>query len=63
MGIQPVWGTVHPRACGEQASRIIDDGAAVGSSPRLRGTGKKFRNSTGKERFIPAPAGNSTQIN
>ncbi len=51
--------TVHPRACGEQA----DGGDLIvhvgGSSPRMRGTGRRgHRRRTGR-RFIPAHAGNS----
>ena len=50
---------VHPRACGERLALGLIGEAAIGSSPRLRGT-----QITGKPwgvyaRFIPAPAGNA----
>ena len=53
---------VHPRVCGEQygydTSRFCDNG----SSPRVRGTGAICRHRTDVRRFIPACAGNSTQL-
>ena len=52
---------VHPRACGEQIDEVHLTGSAIGSSPRLRGTALKRERSCCKERFIPAPAGNSHQ--
>ncbi len=55
-------GTVHPRACGERLRTCGAAFAAVGSSPRLRGTrfldGRRVRVS----RFIPAPAGNAAAL-
>ena len=49
---------VHPRACGEQVETtpaVIDPS---GSSPRVRGTGRKRHRRRGGQRFIPARAGN-----
>ena len=51
-------GTVHPRACGEQAFIYQERKKPVGSSPRLRGTGGPVAVLTHGPRFIPAPAGN-----
>ena len=51
--------TVHPRVCGEQAAAGAAGLAAAGSSPRVRGTGGQCRAGPGKNRFIPACAGNS----
>ena len=54
---------VHPRARGEQAHRVWQQAAGIGSSPRTRGTGRKVQRSFAQLRFIPAHAGNSTQRN
>ena len=51
--------SVHPRACGEQATTAIFTGPATGSSPRLRGTAIWTGSCPCQPRFIPAPAGNS----
>ncbi len=51
--------TVHPRVCGEQVGARHDGTAPVGSSPRVRGTGRNLRRSVTFRRFIPACAGNS----
>ena len=51
--------TVHPRACGEQNTPLLDSGLFPGSSPRLRGTGGYTDSGDNCNRFIPAPAGNS----
>ena len=50
--------SVHPRACGEQIEdmEFVDD--FDGSSPRMRGTGRRINTLDQKERFIPAHAGN-----
>ena len=50
---------VHPRVCGELQLEI--DGSTIhdGSSPRVRGTPGRQRQSRGQRRFIPACAGNS----
>ena len=50
--------SVHPRACGEQAPTATTTTMTIGSSPRLRGTGKTEHRSALLHRFIPAPAGN-----
>ena len=50
---------VHPRACGEQLTRILESAVDAGSSPRLRGTGFSSQPAHSDYRFIPAPAGNS----
>ncbi len=53
--------TVHPRACGEHVRRDADPQNRTGSSPRLRGT-LPHRPRRGEfSRFIPAPAGNTSQ--
>ena len=53
--------TVHPRACGEQISKQNQRALVIGSSPRLRGTGLRFGGRRRYDRFIPAPAGNSSR--
>ena len=50
---------VHPRACGERASASLTNSIVNGSSPRLRGTLARRRESSVDDRFIPAPAGNA----
>ena len=50
--------SVHPRACGEQISRMMGASTAIGSSPRLRGTEVRHGRHRPHRRFIPAPAGN-----
>ena len=52
--------TVHPRACGEHDQPQIGIHAAVGSSPRVRGTPDPSRSSLLLLRFIPARAGNTS---
>ena len=56
---QPERKPGHPRACGEQDPRLERSPPTPGSSPRLRGTGKRRRFDHRRQRFIPAPAGNS----
>ena len=51
--------TVHPRACGEQLGMPTQAVTENGSSPRLRGTDAPKQTRKGKNRFIPATAGNS----
>ena len=51
--------TVHPRACGEHASRMPSPIFRAGSSPRLRGTRPRPGGGAGHQRFIPTPAGNT----
>ncbi len=52
---------VHPRACGEHAVRLAAALAALGSSPRLRGTHDEGLIVDRCGRFIPAPAGNTAR--
>ncbi len=49
---------VYPRACGERAPNIVEGGALIGLSPRLRGTDAFVIVEKPGARFIPAPAGN-----
>ncbi len=50
---------VHPRACGEQTMMQPTCVDGSGSSPRLRGTAAERDDLAHRDRFIPAPAGNS----
>ena len=50
--------SVHPRACGEQLGPTLADNKSLGSSPRVRGTGRYTTGSRSICRFIPARAGN-----
>ena len=54
--------SVHPRACGEQLAGRGPTRRAVGSSPRLRGTARNAIPRHPRQRFIPAPAGNSLEM-
>ena len=54
-----VFGSVHPRVCGEQTSQILLPCSTYGSSPRVRGTEPPCQSFFKKVRFIPACAGNS----
>ena len=49
---------VHPRVCGEQGHSVFVPWSAFGSSPRVRGTARRPRQSGTAIRFIPACAGN-----
>ncbi len=51
---------VHPRACGEHGTKSWWTCIISGSSPRLRGTPIKIKETAVDRRFIPAPAGNTT---
>ena len=56
------WGRyqpVHPRACGEHPLIYVARRCAAGSSPRLRGTLAHENALLSRDRFIPAPAGNT----
>ena len=57
---RPEGGAVHPRACGEQMPLAHHSPTLSGSSPRLRGTGCVRPGRIDLQRFIPAPAGNSS---
>ena len=50
---------VHPRVCGEQATPRGFSHVRNGSSPRVRGTDDYACEFYGRQRFIPACAGNS----
>ena len=50
---------VHPRVCGERACPEVDQGVAIGSSPRVRGTRRPHLPVPVRPRFIPACAGNA----
>ena len=52
------WPAVHPRAYGERALPGSSMSAAIGSSPRVRGTGLHFPVLGSYHRFIPARTGN-----
>ena len=52
---------VHPRVCGEHIDMARDQVRDRGSSPRMRGTPFVVRNEEGRQRFIPAYAGNTQQ--
>ena len=54
--------SVHPRACGERRVGRKKAERNVGSSPRMRGTGKKVLLGRHETRFIPAHAGNGKPI-
>ena len=53
---------VHPRACGEQATGRGKARGFLGSSPRLRGTDWVLSVQPFGSRFIPAPAGNRSEL-
>ena len=61
-GLSVVSPSVHPRACGEHATRPLFSSSNSGSSPRLRGTPFSRRPINSNYRFIPAPAGNTFEI-
>ena len=50
---------VHPRVCGERSLRLAIAASMHGSSPRVRGTRGKEHAPFGRDRFIPACAGNA----
>jgi len=50
---------VHPRARGEHIDAAKTRGSRFGSSPRARGTLRGPRDRRGRDRFIPARAGNT----
>ena len=53
--------SVHPRACGEHPDRLDRSAPSCGSSPRLRGTLASDISKMRLRRFIPAPAGNTSE--
>ena len=54
---------VHPRACGEHGVSAARGAGYAGSSPRLRGTRHQVPVQRSRQRFIPAPAGNTLPTN
>src|SRR5690606_14727340 len=50
---------VHPRTCGEHLGAVSFSGYRHGSSPHLRGTLERRLGGGARQRFIPAPAGNT----
>ena len=52
---------VHPRVCGEQSHFVTQRPVIPGSSPRVRGTVRRFVFCGTTNRFIPACAGNSDE--
>ena len=50
--------SVHPRVCGERAHVLHASTLRAGSSPRVRGTGRRQLRGDRPHRFIPACAGN-----
>ena len=52
--------SVHPRACGEHPVRASSSWVWSGSSPRMRGTRQRPEQLLGRDRFIPAHAGNTS---
>ena len=53
------WAWDHPRVCGEHLKYDLARLAAVGSSPRMRGTLRRWPLSYMLHRIIPAYAGNT----
>ena len=51
--------TVHPRSRGEHAGRTMRRASNTGSSPLARGTPTGRSRARGRQRFIPARAGNT----
>ena len=51
--------SVHPRAGGERSAVVGSSPAAFGSSPRGRGTQRRWKLRWLRQRFIPARAGNA----
>ena len=54
--------TVHPRRCGEHLPMMPPSISAYGSSPQVRGTRRRTRNSLPTNWFIPAGAGNTLNL-
>jgi len=53
---------VHPRACGERGFPFFEALSVNGSSPRVRGTRAPLVKSEAWIRFIPARAGNASNL-
>ena len=54
--------SVHPRRCGEHIRKANSPSLETGSSPQVRGTLCRERFERGFSRFIPAGAGNTSNI-
>ena len=54
--------SVHPRTCGEYGGHVLSSRHRRGSSPHVRGIRKAIEEATFSARFIPARAGNTTQM-
>ena len=52
-------GEDHPRVCGEHELTLFENGLALGSSPRVRGTPVSQMVENGATGIIPACAGNT----
>ena len=52
--------SVHPHACGEYAGRGPQRSRKDGSSPRVWGIPRRWRNGRGTHRFIPTRVGNTS---
>ena len=61
-GVGGVAGWDHPRACGEHEMTLLENGVALGSSPRLRGTQQYDNRQHGNDGIIPALAGNTSWV-
>ena len=59
VGVSIVAATDHPRVCGELLSTGFAEMDNAGSSPRVRGTLRHVPCLAGRDRIIPACAGNS----
>ena len=53
--------TVHPRACREHRAIRSREGVNIGPSPRVQGTPIEMLDVPGRQRSIPARAGNTTK--
>ena len=60
-GLQRLAPAVHPRVGGEQWLQPAHQPSHPGSSPRGRGTGRRWQDARSGRRFIPAWAGNSRE--
>ena len=56
------YSPVHPRRCGEHLIVVYTSRPTAGSSPQVRGTLANLGNHEAGKRFIPAGAGNTTNL-
>ena len=54
--------SVHPRGCGERCPSCKSEHTTFGSSPRVRGTAAAAAGGAVRHRFIPAGAGNGSEL-